>query len=86
MLRIYNGQILISFLSDKPAKASVTGPASFSCISMASIMVGGSLLVSSGSSRLEEVVVLRPLSWRLVDSMVFTSGGGKVMVGVLSEN
>ena len=70
----------------KPAKARVTGPASLSCISKSSMLAIGSLLEVSkgGSSRLEEVAVLRPLSWRLVESTELTGGFViKIMAGVL---
>ena len=72
----------------KPAKARVTGPASLSCISKSSMLAVGSLLVVSkgGSSRLEEVAVLRPLSWRLVESTEVTGGFViKIMAGVLKN-
>ena len=70
-----------------PARAKVTGPASFSCIVRASIFSDTSLVVfSRGSSRLEDVVVLRPLSWRLAVSPQ-VSGGFKIkgMEGVLKK-
>ena len=70
-----------------PAKDKVTGPASLSCIDIASILSEGSLVAfSSGSSILEEVVVLKPLSWRLVVSPQ-VSGGFKIkgMEGVLKK-
>ena len=72
----------------KPAKARVTGPASLSCISKSSMLAVGSLLEISkgGSSRLEEVAVLRPLSWRLVESAEVTGGFViKIMAGVLKK-
>ena len=72
----------------KPAKARVTGPASLSCISKSSMLAVGSLLEVSkgGSSRLEEVAVLRPLSWRLVESTEVTGGFViKIMAGVLKK-